>query len=149
MPPSLKVIVIANACTWQSWPQKIAAIKAFYAPLVDLEIDIKYTDFENIPLASYPGTVTQFGPTGATDVAGTDLEIDQTWFNGNIGPLIAGYDIAVFQAANVSADGLPLGVKFEELNGTWCCETFVPDENFDYILPELPGRGSPVMVEYP
>jgi hypothetical protein len=138
--PSLKVVIIANACEWASWPDKIAAIKAFYAPLVELDIDIKYTDFENIPLNSYPGTVTTFVDGRAVDIAGYDLEIDQTWFNENIGPLIAGYDIAVFQASNVEEDGLPLGIKFEQLNGTWCCETFVPDENFTYSLPELPGQ---------
>jgi hypothetical protein len=136
---SLKVILIANACQWVSWADKIAAIKAFYAPLVELQIDIKYTDFQDIPLGSYPGSVTVFGPNGTTDVPGTDLEIDQTWFNDNIGPLITGYDIAVFQAANVAATGLPLGIKFEELNGTWCAETFVPAEDNVYVLPPLPG----------
>jgi len=136
----MKILIIANACQWESWPQKSAAIKAFYAPLVEMDIDIVYTDFTNIPLGRYPGTVTEFGANGPTDVAGTDLEIDQTWFNDNIGPMIAGYDIAVFQAANVSADGLPLGVKFEEFSATWCCETFVTDENFTYALPELPGQ---------
>ena len=135
----MKLLIVANACEWASWPQKIANIKAFYAPLVDLEIDIQYTDFTDIPLKSYPGTVTHFENGAVTDAAGSDLEIDQDWFNLNIGTLIAGYDIAVFQAANVAATGLPIGIKFEDLNGTWCCETFVPDENFHYYLPGVNG----------
>jgi hypothetical protein len=135
----MKVILVANACQWASWPEKIAAIKAFYSPLVELDIDISHTDFADIPLASYPGTVTQFTANGPVDVAGNDLEIDLEWFGENVAPLITGYDIAIFQAANVTADGLPLGIKFEDLNGTWCCETFVPDENFTYTLPGVNG----------
>jgi hypothetical protein len=142
----MKVLIIANACQWVSWPEKIAAIKAFYGPLVELDIDIIYTDFTDIPLTSYPGTVTQFTPTGAVDVAGNDLEISLDWFGENIAPLIAGYDIAVFQTANVTANGLPLGIKFEELNGTWCCETFATDENFTYTLPTLPGQTTGVTL---
>jgi len=135
----MRILLIANACRWISWPGKIAAIKAFYSPLVELDIDIEYTDFSNIPLTSYPGSVTVFTPAPAHDVPGSDLEINLDWFGLNIGPLIAGYDIAVFQAANVTAVGLPLGIKFEKLDGTWCAETFVTDENFTYTLPPLPG----------
>lgn len=135
----MKVKIIANACQWASWDDKIAAIKEFYAPLVVLEIDIAHTDFQNIPLKSYPGTITEFTPTGTVDMAGSDLEIDQDWFAANVIPLAAGYDVVVFQAANVSATGLPLGVKFGQINGIMCCETFVPDENYVYVLPPLPG----------
>jgi hypothetical protein len=141
--PNLKVLLILNACDWASWPTKIQAIKDFYAPLAALDIDIIQTNFANVPLSSYPGTVTTFVNGVATDTNGTDLEIDQTWFNENIGPLIAGYDIAIFQAANVAATGLPLGVKFEQLNGTWCCETFVTDENFTYSLPGTATSAGP------
>ncbi len=135
----MKVIVVANACQWDSWPQKISNIKAFYAPLVELDIDIRYTDFSDIRLKSYPGTVTHFENGTVTDAPGIDLEIDQDWFNLNIGPLVTGYDIAVFQAANVAATDLPLGIKFEDLNGTWCCETFARGEDYSYFLPGVNG----------
>lgn len=146
----MKILVIANACPWASWPQKIAAIKAFYAPLVELDIDIRYTDFADIPTGKYPGTVTQFLPTGAVDVPGIDVELDQGWFAANVGPLIAGYDIAVFQTTTPSGGGLPLGIKFEELNGTWCCETFIGGENDNYYLPgmiEL-GNSAELLIEH-
>lgn len=136
----MKVLIVANACPWASWPEKITAIKAFYAPLLDLEIGIQHTDFQNVPLKTYPGTVTQFGPAGATDVAGEDLEIDQEWYAANIIPLATSYDIVVFQAANLAATGLPLGVEFGKLNGLVCCETFVPDEAYDYFLPGANGQ---------
>jgi hypothetical protein len=131
----MKIIILANNCPWASWPAKIDAIKAFYAPLVPLEIDIQHTTFQNVPLKGYPGTVTQFGPAGAVDVPGTDTEVDQDWFKQNIVPLIAGYDIAVFQLGDFpQREGLPLGVKFGEYNGTWCCETFVNTEVSNYYL---------------
>lgn len=136
-PEALKVLIVANACPWATWDQKAASIAAWFAPLVTLQIDVKQTDFQSVPLAEYPGTVTTFGSGGAVDVPGTDLEIEHDWFNQNIGPLAAGYDIVVFQAANVAATGLPLGIKFENLAGTWCCETFVQDENYSYILPAI------------
>jgi hypothetical protein len=113
----MKVLIVANACRWASWDAKVEAVKAFYAPLVELDITVFYTEFENIPLKSYPGTVTEFGSNGTTDVPGSDLEIDQDWFAANVIPLAAGYDIVVFQAANVAATGLPLGVKFGEIDG--------------------------------
>lgn len=138
----MKIIIIANLCEWASWPAKIAAIKAFWAPLVDLEIDIKYTDYANIPTTKYAGTITQFLPTGAVDVPGEDTEIDQTWFNANIGPLITGYDIAVFQTTSPTGNGLPLGIKFEDLNGTWCCETFIPGEEDNYYLSGMTELGN-------
>jgi hypothetical protein len=117
-------------------------LTAFYAPLVDLQIDIKQTSFTDMPTAQYPGTVTEFTPTGTCDVQGTDTEIDQSWFSENIGPMLVGYDICVFQVANVSNIGLPLGISFGRVNGVWCVETFVTNENFSYILPELPGQTS-------
>lgn len=146
----MKILIIANACPWPSWDEKIAAIKTFWAPLVELEIDVKYTDFTGIPTAQYPGTVTQFPPTGAVDVAGENMEIDQAWFAANIGPLIAGYDVAVFQTTAPNGGGLPLGIKFEELNGTWCCETFVLGESDNYYLPgmiEL-GNSAEIIIEH-
>lgn len=138
---SLRVLIIANACPWVSWPEKIAAIKAFYAPLVNLEIDLKQADFENIPLGTYPGSTTIFNGAKTTDVPGVDIEINQQWFAEYIGPMFVGYDIVVFQTANVATGGLPLGIKFEKFNGTWCCETFVTDENYIYILPNPAGTG--------
>lgn len=137
----MKVLIIANACTWESWPQKIAAIKAFYAPLLDLEIDIKPEGFANIPLSTYPGTVTVFNGSQTTDVPGLDIEIDQDWFKEYVGPLLTGYDIVVFQSANVATTGLPLGIMIGKVNDTWACETFTPDENYNYILPNPAGTG--------
>jgi hypothetical protein len=140
--PSLKVLIVANACNWASWRAKIAAIKAFYGPLVELEIDIKQTNFTDMPTAQYPGTVTEFTPTGTCDVQGTDTEIDQSWFSENIGPMLTGYDICVFQVANVSPIDIPLGISFGRVNGVWCVETFVTDENFHYFLPDPAKSGN-------
>jgi hypothetical protein len=132
----MRVLIVANACPWVSWPAKIAAIKAFYAPLVELDIDIQYTDFPSVPTNTVPGTVTTFGPTGATDTPGIDIDIDPAWLTQNVIPLATGYDIVVFQTATIlPREGLPLGITIGQLDGVWCCMTFTTVETGVYNLP--------------
>jgi len=132
----MRVLVLANKCEWVSWPAKISAIKAFYAPLTALDIDIKYTDFANVPTTTVPGNVTTFGPNGAADVPGTDIEVDPAWLRENVLPLAAGYDIVVFQTTTIPPEpGLPLGITIGQLDGIYCCMTFTTVENGAYELP--------------
>lgn len=138
----MRVLIVANDCEWASWSSKIAAIKAFYAPLLPLAIDLRYTDFQNVPLKEYPGIITTFVNGTAVDSNGTDIEVDQDWFRQNIVPITGGYDIAVFQLGNVASRvGLPLGIKFGKFGSTWCCETFVSSETSHYYLPNPSGVG--------
>jgi len=137
----MRVLIIANNCPWASWQTKIDAIKAFYAPLTALEIDIKYTDFENVPLNNYPGLVTSFVNGVAVDNLGTDTQIDRDWFQANIVPLLGGYDIAIFQLGDIAPQpGLPLGISFGEYGSTWCCESFVNAEVSQLYLPVPNGE---------
>jgi len=138
----MKVLIVANACSWNSWPQKQAAIAAFWAPLVPLQIDLKQTDFTDIPTSTSPGVVTTFGPDGTyTDAPGMDVDIEQTWLEQNILPLAAGYDLVVLQIANQPPQaGLPLGVAIGKLQGISVCMTFVTGENDNYYLGATAGE---------
>ena len=58
-----------EAGTWTSWPEKLAAIKAFYEPVCDLEITLSRTSLT--PL---------FTPYDETTGSGTINRIDETWY---------------------------------------------------------------------
>lgn len=150
----LRVLIVANACPWASWNDKISAIKAFWAPLLELDIDLHQTNFTGIPTKTYPGSMTTFGPAGATDVPGNELEIDRDWLLANVVSLAQGYDIVVFQVAN-APQGLPLGLAIGKLGDVWFSCSFIQDENANYYLagdgvtmgPEL-GNSAEVMIEH-
>lgn len=44
----MKIIIVTN-CTWKSWNAKIEAIKAWFSPAIDLEIEIVNKTFTSIP----------------------------------------------------------------------------------------------------
>lgn len=85
--PTYKVRILANnqAGTWASWPAKIAAIQAFYAPVCTLDISL------------VPTTLTpQFSPYSGTSGNGVIYQVDDAWYEANVAPLAAGADIIMF-----------------------------------------------------
>lgn len=85
--PTYKVRVLANneAGTWASWPAKIAAIKAFYASVCELDITLT------------PTTLTpQFSPYTGTSGNGTIYQVDEAWYEANVTPLADGANIIMF-----------------------------------------------------
>lgn len=109
---SLRVRILANgdSARWTSWPAKIAAVKAFYAPILDLQIDLLKTNFDNVPIISQPGQITTFGPNGPVDTNGSDLYVAADWRFKNIVPLGAGYDLCIFQCDPTGHPGIPGGI---------------------------------------
>jgi hypothetical protein len=85
--PTYKVSVLANndAGTWASWPEKIAAIKAFYASKCNLEITLTPTQL-----------TPQFAPYGPISSSGNVYRVDETWYEENVNPLAAGADLILF-----------------------------------------------------
>lgn len=68
--PTFKLVLLANndAGSWQSWPDKIAQIKSFYAPVCNLDITLIKT------------TLTpQF-----TVFEGGVYSIDEDWYQANV-----------------------------------------------------------------
>jgi len=84
---TFNVSVFANneAATWASWLEKIAAIKAFYAPVCELNITL-------IPTTLTP----QFAPYEPSSGSGTVYRVDEAWYEANVIPLAQGADIAMF-----------------------------------------------------
>ena len=82
---SFNVRILANneAGTWQSWPEKIAAIKAFYAPACELDITL---------------TPTTLAPQFALyePSSGPVYRVDESWYEANVLPLAQGADMVIF-----------------------------------------------------
>jgi hypothetical protein len=85
--PTYKVSILANneAGPWQSWPAKIAAIKAFYAPVCTLEISLFST-----------ALTPQFAPYQPSSGNGVVYRVDENWYEANVLPLAQGADICPF-----------------------------------------------------
>jgi hypothetical protein len=73
--PTYKLCVVANneAGQWQSWPEKIAAIKAFYASVCQLDITL-------IPAILTP----QFAPYEPSSGNGVVYRADEGWYEVNV-----------------------------------------------------------------
>jgi hypothetical protein len=87
----MKVLVLANNCKWKSWPAKLEALKAWFAPVVDLEFTLEHTSFTDIKWNDYT-----FKPAGKPEVKYRG--IDGNWYDKNIAKPSKkkGYDIVIF-----------------------------------------------------
>jgi hypothetical protein len=82
---SLRILANNEAGSWASWPEKIAAIKAFYAPVCELDITLTPTTLS-----------PQFAPYGPISGSGNVYQVDQSWYDQNVTPLAAGADLIMF-----------------------------------------------------
>jgi len=82
---SLRILANNQAGTWPSWPEKIAAIKAFYAPVCELAITLT------------PTTLTpQFAPYAPISGSANTYVVGQGWYEANVVPLADGADFVMF-----------------------------------------------------
>jgi hypothetical protein len=84
---SFNILIVANneAGTWASWPEKIATIKAFYAPACDLNITLS------------PSNLTpQFAPYEPASGSTSVYRVDEDWYEANVLPLAQGADMVIF-----------------------------------------------------
>lgn len=77
-----KLLIVANNAQWKSWPEKIEALKTWFAPRVNLEIGLTHTNHSWIPFE-------QYGSTGQDGVG-------RVWYDTFIAPLGQGYDMVLF-----------------------------------------------------
>lgn len=77
-----KILIVANNCKWKSWDEKIKALKLWYSPAFDLEVDLVHTKFKNIPFEQYaPGNVG----------------VARDWYDKNVSVLASDkYDVVLF-----------------------------------------------------
>jgi zinc knuckle protein len=83
-PFNVRIVANNQAGTWQSWPEKIAAIKAFYASVCDLNIELIATQL-----------TPQFAPYQPSST-GTTYRVDEAWYEANVLLLAPGDDIVLF-----------------------------------------------------
>jgi len=82
--------IVANNCRWDSWPEKMAQLKSWFSPKIDLVITVEHTKFPDIP----------FTPYGSEDPKQATLKnlfgINPTWYDQYISPRGIGYDVVLF-----------------------------------------------------
>jgi hypothetical protein len=91
--PTITLLIVSNSCNWQSWPQKIDDLTAFFKSVCTLDITVQQTSFTNIPFLTFAPTLTTYEnfPAGAKV-----MEVNETWYEQNVLPLAKGYDIVLF-----------------------------------------------------
>lgn len=119
----LKLLIVANNQKWKTWESKIQALKDWFKPVVDLEIDLIHTKFRRIPF------------TNITN----GKEIDRSWYDKNIHSLAGGYDMVLFS--------VPLKQwKGGNIRGRWTADKVQEmqlgaDENGDYSYNDIKHDG--------
>ena len=81
---TLKVLIVANSSEWISWATKIARMKEFFAPKVNLEFTIAHTQFKNVPFQESRGNGAGY------------YRIDDNWYNANVSVGAKAFDIVMF-----------------------------------------------------
>lgn len=85
--PNKKILIVANNCQhWTTWPEKMAALRGWFASKVDLAIDLRHTKFDALPYAKYES------PDGTEGWQG----IAKDWYDEHIALMAIGYDIVLF-----------------------------------------------------
>lgn len=82
---SLKILIVANYCTWPTWPEKILALKKWYSRRINLSFDLIHTAFDEIPMMDMVNTDSK-----------TYRGVDAGWYDRNVTPLGKDYDIIMF-----------------------------------------------------
>jgi len=96
----LKVSLVFNNTDWQSIPDKVNAIKTFYAPDFDLAISVFHTQFTGIPFQ----VVSAIG--GIENTAYQSTTVHPDWYSKNITPLSPDADIILLYL-NANDDNPP------------------------------------------
>lgn len=94
MKPTFKVLVIANDAPWASWPDKVAYIQNFFAPIATVSVDVVHTSF-TVPFSSFNPGVQPYEVLN-----GLCAEVNTAWYAKYITPLAKGYDISLFVLPN-------------------------------------------------
>lgn len=133
MKPKLKVLFVFNRSSWSTTVYKLQQIKDFFLPAVELSIEIKHTNFTNIPfetVKTLDGTSNQYG----VDTHNYSETVQDAWLDQNvILPSIAGtYDIVVFVLADTDKEGhvTSAGIRGDREQGAVECIIFGGDENY-------------------
>lgn len=90
MKPTFKILIVANNCTWNSWPQKIRTLHDFFSPKIDLLVDLKNTSYPAVPFVRFRAVDPK------QNLLPELWGIEEKWYDQNVTSLAAGYDIVLF-----------------------------------------------------
>lgn len=108
MENSIRILVIDNGLKWESMPRKLSDVADFYKSVVTLEIERRDSSFFPVPFASVDAI------DGFSNVELAANTVDPDWYEANVSPLAAGFDIVVFclSAADLKRQTrLPAGIS--------------------------------------
>lgn len=86
----IKILLVPNSCPWPTLVDKIDEIKSFFSSKVELNVDVINTNYPTIPFVQFNTTLTN-APKGSSL-----LQVDPRWYDYNITPMGARYDIVLF-----------------------------------------------------
>jgi hypothetical protein len=118
---ALRILANNEAGTWASWPEKIAAIKTFYAPVCELDITLTPTKLTP-QFSQYPGVSN-----------GAIYQVDEAWYEANVAPLADGANIVMF-VVPPSDHTVPtlIGLEANHPKGPWQTSIFTNETDHTY-----------------
>jgi hypothetical protein len=122
---SFRLHILANneAGTWPSWPEKIAAIKQFYASACDLDVILTPTQL-----------TPKFSAYGPISGSGNVYQVDEAWYEANVVPLAAGADIVMFVVPPSDHTVVSLiGLESGHADGPWETCVFSNETSHTYV----------------
>jgi hypothetical protein len=136
---NVRILANNEAGTWQSWPEKIAAIKAFYAPVCELNISVT------------PTTLTpQFAPYEPSSGSSSVYRVDENWYEANVNPLAQGADIIIFVVPPTDHPNLVtlMGLDFFQQGKVGETTVFSDETSHTYIGEADQGETAVVYAEH-
>lgn len=126
---SLKIV--ANNARWATWYDKIAFVKAFFAPILDLDVSIEYTSFD-IPFVKEPF----LNPSNTAPI----WTVDQQWYNDNISKL--GTDLVCFVVPDIDHMGKisVFGLMTGKDVGAWETTVYGEEKDNIYVATQIKGN---------
>jgi hypothetical protein len=139
--PTFKVCILANneAGTWASWQAKMAAIKAFYASVCNLDITLT------------PTTLTpQFAPYEPASGSSSVYRVDEGWYEANVSPLADAADIVMFVVPPTDHPNVVtlMGLDFYQQGKTGELTVFADETSHTYVGEADQGETAVVYAQH-
>lgn len=137
MKPLHKVQIVFNNTNWATAQQKAEAIKAFFAPILTMQIDILLTAFSYIPFTPTTGSD---GSSGIETIIQTQA-VDPTWYKENVSANGLGYNQTLFYVEGKNTIGhiYPTGIRQGNDVGPVALTLFGINEN-DHAYQSVSGQ---------
>lgn len=74
--------MLANKAKWRSWAKKLRRQVEWFAPRIDIEFDLRHTQFEDIPWVEYSSVPGSYG-------------IEPRWYDDHVTAQATGFDVVL------------------------------------------------------